>query len=232
MQNKCLFPRRFIRNLQQDNSQFVSLNSVSKVKITTETREVKKVQELQANVHFNKGWFARFRFFPFMNVAQNRSHFYLLWPYLHIHLFFKMLFTINTRSLRPLVPGLSVPVGLGDSGLAAGSLLLRLPVHTDPGGLPVRSLRRQYLPGFGRAGHCCPHPAHPSGRPDGVLLAVCPASVGGLRRGERVLSRRRQAVWGAVVCLCVVSVSLKTTHLNLTDINLLINLADVGHDWG
>lgn len=79
----------------------------------------------------------------------------------------------------------SVPLGLKDSGLAAGSLLLRLPVHTDPGRLPGRSLRRERLPGCGRAGHGRPHPAHAPGCAAGVLLAVCAASAGGIWRGGR-----------------------------------------------
>lgn len=79
----------------------------------------------------------------------------------------------------------SVSVGLWDPGLAARRLLLRLPLHTDPWGLPGWSLWGGHLPGFGCAGHSCAHPAHPSGCSAGLTLAVCTASAGGLRRGKK-----------------------------------------------
>lgn len=89
----------------------------------------------------------------------------------------------DASSLWPLAPGPSLQLGLWDSGLAARGFLLRLLVHADPGRLPGRSLRGEVFPGFGCAGHGCPHSAHPSRCQMGVVLAVCTASSGGLRRG-------------------------------------------------
>lgn len=81
----------------------------------------------------------------------------------------------------------SVSMGLGDSGLAAGGFLLRLPVHTDPRGLPCRSLWGEHLSGCGCAGHRRPHCAHPSSCPARFILAVCTEDAGGLWRGKRKL---------------------------------------------
>ncbi|XP_061615511.1 uncharacterized protein si:ch1073-513e17.1 isoform X2 [Phyllopteryx taeniolatus] len=80
----------------------------------------------------------------------------------------------------------AIPVGRRDSGLAAGRLLLRLPVHADPGGLPVGTLRGQPLPGFGGAGHGRPHAPHAAGGPTRTPLALRPASAGGPGRGRDV----------------------------------------------
>lgn len=88
--------------------------------------------------------------------------------------------------LHHLASDPSVFVGFGNPRLAPGRFLLRLPVHTDSRRLPVGSLRREPLPGPGRARHSGPHHTHRSSRSAGPILALCSAGAGGHWRGEWV----------------------------------------------